>query len=80
MESMQQPMRPEDPAEAGGVMLTMLLLLMPLVLIMATFTMTMTSRTNRLMGEVDDERALMAAEAGLLRVRHPRPLHRTLSR
>lgn len=55
----------KNPEERGVTMLALVIVLMPLVLTVGAFTATMTSRTDRLSQEIDEERALLAAESGV---------------
>ena len=51
--------------ERGGVLIAIVLLLVPLVLIVSGYTSSMGGRMGRLQMEVEDERALLAAESGV---------------
>lgn len=59
-------MREQAEREEGGFVIVVLLtLLIPMLLVVGAFSITMTSRTKELNVEMDQERALMAAEAGV---------------
>jgi hypothetical protein len=51
--------------ESGFILIAMLAVVVPLALVVGAFTMSMSSRTDRLLGGMDQERALLAAESGL---------------
>ena len=51
--------------EGGFVIVVLLTLLVPMLLVVGAFSVTMTGRTNELNVELDSERALLAAEAGV---------------
>ena len=51
--------------EEGFVVVVLLTLLIPMLLVVGAFSVTMNSRTQELVVEMDEERALMAAEAGV---------------
>jgi len=60
----EQAEQPEQP-EGGFVIIVLLTLLVPMLLVVGAFSVTMTGRTNELNVEMDEERALLVAEAGV---------------
>jgi hypothetical protein len=55
----------EPEPESGSIMIAFLATILPLVLLVGTASVTMTSRNTRLMFDIAQEKAFMAAESGL---------------
>ena len=56
---------PNPGSESGSIMIAFLATILPLVLLVGTASVTMTSRNTRLMFDIAQEKAFMAAESGL---------------